>query len=501
MSLKKAKKTKKANRIELEVVVDAATFEKAVEDAYRKNVKKMNVPGFRKGKAPRSLIEKMYGKGVFYEDAMNAVYPDALDEAISESGYEFVEDQIDFDVVSVDENGLDFKAVITVKPEVKIENYIGLKAEKPEVKITDEDVEAEVKKLQDRQARLVSIEDRAAQDGDTVIIDYEGFADDVAFEGGKGEKQTLVLGSNTFIPGFEDQIVGKKIGEEFDVNVTFPEEYHAENLAGKPAVFKCKLHEIKVRELPEINDDFAKDVSEFDTIAELKEDMRKHLTEHAEADAKAAFESALAEQLAEMVEADIPQAMFENAMDDCVRDFDNRLQAQGLSLDMYLQYTGADMAAFREQNREQAEKQVKVRLALEQIVKNENLTISDDEVEEEVKKFAEQYGMTVDQIKAAINVEVLRKDMVVEKAMHFVSDNAKAGKPAAKKSATKKEETDKKPAAKKSTTKATSADKKPAAKKSTTTKSTTTKKTATKTASADKKPAAKKSTAKKTEDK
>ena len=507
MSLVKAEKTENANRVKLEISVDAATFEKAVEAAYRKNVKKLNIPGFRRGKATRGYIEKMYGESFFYEDAMNDVYPSALDEAIAESGYAFVEDKIDLDVTSVGKEGLNFTAVITVKPECKIDGYKGLKAEKTAVAVSDDDVEAELKKFQDRQSRLVSVEDREAKLDDIVLIDYEGFVDDVAFAGGKGENQSLTLGSGQFIPGFEEQIVGKKIGEEFDVNVTFPTEYHAEELAGKEAVFKCKLHEIKVRELPELNDDFAKDCSEFDTLDEFKADVKAKLTEAAEKEADGAFENALAEQLADLLEADIPAAMIENAMDDAVEDFGRRLQMQGLSLDMYLQYTGMDAKAFRETTREQAEKQVKVRLALETIAKNEGIEATAEDVEAEYAKFAEMYKMEVAQIKAAIPEKNLHEDLAVEKAMHFVKDNAKVGKPAAKKSTAKKaadEDTEKKPAAKKTTStakkpaakkEAADGEKKPAAKKTTS----TAKKPAAKKEDADgeKKPAAKKSTAKK----
>ncbi len=511
MSLKKATKTKEANRVELVVVIDAETFEKGLQIAYRKNVKKMNVPGFRKGKAPRAFVEKMYGKEIFYEDALNELYPDALDEAIKASGYEYVEDKIDFDVTSINEKGVEFKAVITVKPEVEISDYVGMKAERPSDEVKDEDVEEELKRLQDRQARLVSVEGRAAQDGDTAVIDYEGFADGVPFEGGKAEQYSLALGSNTFIPGFEDQIIGKEIGEEFDVNVTFPEEYHADELAGKPAVFKCKLHELKVREVPELDDEFAKDCSEFDTLDELKADMRAHLEEHRKADADRAFEDALAKQLGEKMKADIPAVMIENAMNDCVADFDRRLQSQGLSLDMYLQYTGMDHDAFRETTREQAEQQVKVRLALEKIVALENITVSDEELDAEYNKFAEAYGMKVEDIKKALPAEYISKDLSVEKAMHFVRDNAKVGKPAAKKTTAKKADdaAEKKPAAKKTTTKkaADTAEKKPAAKKTTAkkvddaaAKKPAAKKTTTKKAAdaAEKKPAAKKPAAKKT---
>ncbi len=506
MSLVKAEKTENANRVKLEVSVDAATFEQAVNAAYRKNVKSMNIPGFRKGKAPRAYIEKIYGAEIFYEDAMNAVYPSALDEAIAESGYAFVEDKIDLDVTSVGKEGLNFTAVITVKPECKIDGYKGLKAEKATVSVSDEDVEEELKKFQDRQSRLVSVEDREAKLDDIVMIDYEGFVDDVAFAGGKGENQSLTLGSGQFIPGFEEQIVGKKIGEEFDVNVTFPTEYHAEELAGKEAVFKCKLHEIKMRELPELNDDFAKDCSEFDTLDEFKADVKAKLTEAREKEADGAFENALAEQLGDLLEADIPAAMIENAMDNAVEDFAQRLQMQGLSLDMYLQYTNMEADAFRETTREQAEKQVKVRLALETIVKNEGIEVSAEDIEAEYNKFAEMYKMEVAQIKAAIPEKNLREDLTVEKAMAFVKENAKVGKPAAKKSTAKKadaETAEKKPAAKKSTSTAKkstakkaddeTAEKKPAVKKSTSTaKKSTAKKADAETA--EKKPAAKKST-------
>ncbi len=454
MSLKQATKTDTANRVELEVEVDAAAFEAAVEKAYRKDVKKMNIPGFRKGKAPRHYIEKLYGTEVFYEDAMNDVYPDALEAAIEESGYEFVQDKVDLDVVSVGKDGLVFKAVITVKPEVEIEGYTGLKAEKEEVKVTDEDVEAELKKLQDRQSRLVTAE-REAQNGDTAVIDYEGFVDGVPFEGGKGENHSLTLGSGQFIPGFEEQIVGKKAEEEFDVNVTFPEEYHAAELAGKPAVFKCKLHEVKTRELPELNDDLAKDCSEFDTLEELKADLRKKLEESRTQEADNAFEGALAEQLIEKLKAEIPEAMFTERVDENVRDFEQRLRMQGLDLAMYLQYTGMDKDAFRAGFREQAEKQVKLRLALEAIAKKEGLAATAEEIEAEYEKFAKQYQMEVDKIKAVISEKALAEDLAVDKAMKFVKEHAVIGKPkAAKKAAPKAEKTEGEAAEKKPVKKA-----------------------------------------------
>ncbi|MBP3936916.1 MAG: trigger factor [Clostridia bacterium] len=438
MSLKNAVKTETANRVELEIVVDAETFEKAVQAAYRKNVGKINVPGFRKGKAPRALIEKLYGAEVFYEDAMNAVYPDALDGAIKESGYEFVEDKIDLDVVSVGKEGMTFKAVITVKPEIEIEGYFGLKAEKPDATVTDADVDAELAALQDRQARLVTVEGRAAQLEDTVTFDFEGFVDGVAFEGGKGENYSLKLGSGQFIPGFEEQIVGKSVDEEFDVNVTFPEEYHAAELAGKPAVFKCKLHEIKNREVPELNDDLAKDCSEFDTLDELKADTRKKLEEKKAAEADNAYETALAEQLAGLVQGEIPEAMYENAVNDQVNSFDQRLRMQGLELAQYLQFTGMTMDDFRKNFRPQAELQTKVRLALEAIAKKENVEVTEEDINAEYDKMAEQYNMEADKIKALINADAIKADKSVEKAMTLVKENAKVAKKTAKKSTAKK---------------------------------------------------------------
>ncbi len=424
MSLKTCTKTETPNRVELEVEVDAAAFEAAVQRAYQKNKDKIQVPGFRKGKAPRNMIEKLYGTGVFYEDAMNDVYPTALDAAITESGYEYVEDKIDLDVVNVGAEGLTFKAVITVKPEVEVSEYKGLKADKKVAEVSDEDVDGEIARLQDRNSRLVNVEDRAAQNEDTVVFDFEGFVDDVAFEGGKGENYSLVLGSGQFIPGFEEQIVGKAIDEEFDVNVTFPEEYHAEELAGKPAVFKCKLHEIKTKELPELNDDFAKDVSEFDTLGELKADIRAKAEERNQQEADAAFENALLDQLAEGLKADIPQAMFDRRIDDMVQDFGYRLQSQGLDLDTYMKYTGMEMASFRDGFKEQAERQVKIRLALEKIATLENVEVTEDDMNAEYEKFAEMYKIEVEQVKAVLNEKDMKRDLAVGKALDLVKETA-----------------------------------------------------------------------------
>ncbi len=423
MSLKNATKLEN-NRVELEIEVDAATFEAAVNAAYKKDVKRMAVPGFRKGKAPRALIEKTYGSGVFYETAMNDVYPAALDEAIKASEYEYVEDKIDLDVVSVGPEGLVFKATITVKPEVTLRGYKSLKATKKVEAVADEDIENELKKLQERNARMVSVEDRAAEMGDTVTFDFEGFQDGVAFEGGKGENHALVLGSGQFIPGFEEQLVGAAVDADVEVNVTFPEEYHAPELAGKPAVFKCKVHKIEKKELPEIDDELIKDCTDFETVDEFKADAKKRLEEQREKAAQDAVDEKLVEGLLKCMKADIPEAMYERAIDDRIQDFAYRLQSQGLSLELYLQYTGMDEKAFRDSFREQAEKQVKVRLTLEAIAKKEKIKPSDEELEAEYAKFAEQYGMEVDKVKAAIPATALVEDLSVSKAMDFVKEHA-----------------------------------------------------------------------------
>ena len=423
MSLKSSNKVD-TNRYQLEIELPGDVFEKAVEQVYRKENKKITIPGFRKGKAPRSFVEKVYGSQVFYEDAINALYPAALEEAVKEAGVEYVEDKVDFELVAAGKDGLCFKVTITTKPEVSIENYRGVAIEKKPVKVTDEDVDAEVRKVQDRNSRMVTVEDREAQTGDITVIDYEGFVDGVAFEGGKAENATLNLGSNTFIPGFEEQVAGHKTGEEFEINVKFPEEYHAAELAGKDAVFKIKLHEIKVRELPEVDDDFVKDVSDFDTVDAYRADLREKLTKSAEERSKNEVENAIIDKLTELVQAEIPQAMFENRINDDVRDFAYRLQSQGLNLDTYMKYTGMDNEALRGSFRAQAERQVKVRLALEKIAALENIQPTDEELDAEYEKIAKSYEMEADKVKAFIPKEDLAKDVAVEKAMAIVCDNA-----------------------------------------------------------------------------
>ena len=384
----------------------------------------MTIPGFRKGKAPRAFVEKIYGTGVFYETAVNSVYPDALDDAIKASGYEYVEDKIDFDVTSVGEDGLKFTAVITVKPEVTLDEYKGLKATKKIAPVTDEDVEKELTMLQERNSRMVAVDDRAAEMGDTVTFDFEGFVDGKPFDGGKAENHALLLGSGQFIPGFEDQLVGKKNDEECDVNVTFPEDYHAKELAGKPAVFKCKIHEIQKKELPELNDDFAKDVSDFDTLDELKADSKKKLEETRAKAADDAVTDQLVDGLLGILHADIPAAMYENAINDAVRDFEYRLQSQGLNMEMYMKYTGADEKTFRENFREQAEKQVKMRLILEQIAKQENITPTEEDLDKEYARYAEAYQMEADKVKQFIPATELSKDLAVQQAMDLVKNTA-----------------------------------------------------------------------------
>ena len=423
MSLKSSSKVD-TNRYQLEIELPGDVFEKAVDQVYRKENKKITIPGFRKGKAPRAFVEKYYGSQVFYEDAINSLYPSALEEAVKEAGVEYVDDKVDFDLVSAGKEGLCFKVTITTKPEVSIENYKGVAIEKKPVNVTEEDVDGEIRKVQDRNSRMVTVEDRAAENGDATVIDYEGFVDGEAFQGGKAENATLNLGSNTFIPGFEEQIVGHSTGDEFDINVKFPEEYHAAELAGKDAVFKIKLHEIKKKELPEFDDDFVKDVSEFDTVEAYRADIRTKLTEAAEKRSKDEVENALIDKLVELLQAEIPEAMFENKINDDIRDFAYRLQSQGLNLDTYMKYTGMDRDSLRTSFRPQAERQVKVRLALEKIAQLENIQPTEEDINAEYEKIAKNYDMEAEKVKTFIPQEDLAKDIAVEKAMDIVRDNA-----------------------------------------------------------------------------
>lgn len=423
MSLKSQNKID-TNRVELEVVVDAETFEKGLAAAFKKQSKKISIPGFRKGKAPRAFVEKYFGKEVFYEDAVNALYPDALDEAVKEAGLEVIQDKIDFDVKEVGPQGFTFTAALTTKPEVTIENYKGIEAVKKSAEVTDEDIDAEIKKVQERNSRMVTVEDRAAQNDDIAVIDFEGFLDGEPFEGGKGENYSLTLGSGQFIPGFEEQIVGHNTGDEFGVNVTFPEDYQAEELKGKATTFKCKLHEIKMKELPEVDDEFVKDVSEFDTLADYKEDLKKKLAESKEKEAADDLENQLIDKLVELVQGEIPEAMYENKIADSIREFGYRLQSQGLNLDTYMKYTGMNVDQMKEGFRPQAERQVKLRLALEKIAALEELKAGEEDLNQEYQKIAEQYKMEADKIKELIPAAELEKDICVEKAINLVRDNA-----------------------------------------------------------------------------
>ena len=412
------------NTVELEFKVSAEEFEKALTAAFRKANKEITVPGFRKGKAPRNVVEKMFGQEIFFNDAIDAILPQAYEDAVKEAGLVVVaRPELDIPTCTREE-GFTVKATLTTYPEVKLGQYKGLKVEKTVIPVSDELIEAELMNMQERNARLVSVSDRAAQLDDTANIDFEGFADGVAFEGGKGEGFDLLLGSGQFIPGFEEQIVGHNIGDEFDVEVTFPTEYHAEDLAGKPAVFKTKLNDLKVRELPEIDDEFAKDVSEFDTLEELKANIKEVKGEEADRAAELDMENKLVSQVVEGMEANIPEAMFETRVDDMVNDFANRLSQQGLSIELYLQYTQMDMESFRKTFREQAEEQVKIRLALEAVVKAEDITASDEEYEEELMKAATAYNFPLPELRKMIPVEEVKHDLAVQKAIDFIKTNA-----------------------------------------------------------------------------
>lgn len=450
------------NVFELEITIDGEKFEAAVQKAYLKQRKDIMIKGFRKGKAPRAFIEKMYGEGVFYEDALELVYPEAVSEAIIESKLDVVGAPYDLEVPEIGKDGVVLKLKVAVKPEVKLGEYKGLKATKPSCKVAADEVKAELSKMQEQNSRMVSVEKRAVKKNDTAVIDFEGFVDGVAFDGGKAEKYELVIGSGSFIPGFEDQIIGHKIGEEFDVNVTFPAEYQ-EDLASKDAIFKIKLHEIKVKELPALDDEFAKDVSEFDTLDELKKSVKAQLEENKKADADNKVTNDLLEEVVKGMEVDIPAVMIEAEIDNIVDNFNYRLQSQGLDLNTYLSYTGMEMAAFRDGYKENAEAQVKLSLAIEAIVKAENIEATDDEVNAEYENLAKTYNMDVEAVKKAIPAESLAGDIKSKKAIDLVKSSAKVTEEkAAKKTAEKKDGEEKapakKPAAKKTTKKVADAE-------------------------------------------
>ncbi len=442
--LKSANKTE-TNTYTLEVSISGEDFKAAILKAYNKQKGKIAVPGFRKGKAPLAFIERYYGKGVFYEDALDILYPDVVGEAIKESGIDAVSSPYDVDVSKIDETGVEMSMKITVKPEIEVGEYKGLKATKADTTVSAADVKKKLEELQERNARLVTVEDRAVEKDDIAVIDFEGFVDGVAFDGGKGEGFELTIGSGQFIPGFEDQIIGHNAGEEFDVNVTFPAEYTPE-LAGKDAVFKVKVNEIKVKELPELDDEFAKDVSEdADTLAALKKSIKAELTDAKKAQADRDFESALLEKLAANVQGEIPEVMYENKIEDEINNFAQRLAQQGLNLDGYLKYTGMDMDALKASFRDGAEKQVKLMLAVEKVVALEGIEATDEEAEAKYNEMAEMYKMEAEQIKTFVPVEDIKTDIRNGKAVQLIVDSAvaeEAEKPA------------KKPAAKKTTKKA-----------------------------------------------
>ncbi len=437
MALKSTNKVE-TNVYEIEFDASKEVFDAAVEKVYRKEVKKINIPGFRKGKAPRSIIERMYGKGVFYEDAINEIIPDAYEAAIKESGLKVVS-RPEFDVVSIDDNGVVLKAKFTVKPEVTLTEYVGLKARKEAKEVTEELINSEIEAVRARNGRMVEVTDRAVENGDLAVIDYEGFCDGVAFDGGKAEKYSLAIGSGSFIPGFEEQIIGHNIGENFDITVKFPEEYHSDDLAGKDAIFKIVLHEIKKNELPALDDEFAKDVSEFDTFDEYKADVKAKLEKKSEKEAENSVEEQIINALIKNLEAEIPEVMFENEAENFVRDYDSRLRMQGLDLNTYCKYTGQTLESLREQFKPMAERQVKTRLALEKIVELENLEATDEEAAAEYENLATAYNMPVDEVKKFVDIDAIKADLCVKKAVDFVKANAKVTK-ARKKTVKKTEE-------------------------------------------------------------
>ncbi len=412
-----------ANQKELEIFVDHETFEAECEKAYRKNVSKFNIPGFRKGKAPRKTIESLYGKGAFYEDAINAILPTAYPEAVKEAGLDVVSNP-DIDIKAIDETGIVITAKVFVKPEITVSEYKGIAATRNAVEITDEAVDAEIERVRARNAREIEVTDRAAAMDDEVVFDFDGYVDGKQFEGGKAEKYNLKLGSGQFIPGFEDQMVGKNIGENFDVVVTFPADYHAAELASKEATFKCLIHEIKVSELPELDDEFVKDVSEFDTVDEYKADVKAKLQADAEKAEDAKVDEQLMNIVCENIVGEIPEVMYENEAENCVRDYENRLRYQGMSLDMFMKYTGQTIETLKTQFRPQAEKQVKGRLALEYIAKVENLTASEEDINTEYQKIADAYNLEIEKIKASIDSAAIAADVVVGKAALFLRENA-----------------------------------------------------------------------------
>ncbi|MDO4447748.1 MAG: trigger factor [Lachnospiraceae bacterium] len=426
MSLQVEKMEK--NMAKLTIEVSAEELDKAMQNAYLKARGKISIPGFRKGKAPRKMIEQMYGKGIFLEDAANALIPEHYSKALEECDLEIVS-QPEIDVTQAEPGkAFIFTAAVAVKPEVTLGEYKGVEVPKSETEVTDEDIDAEIKKEQEKNSRTVTVEDRGAENGDITTIDFEGFVDGVAFEGGKGTDYPLTLGSGSFIPGFEDQLVGAKAGDHVEVNVTFPEEYQAAELAGKAAVFQCDVKKVETKELPELDDDFAQDVSEFDTLAEYREDVKKNLTEKKEKEARAAKENAAVDKAIENAEMEIPDAMLNTQVRQMMNDFASRMQSQGLTMEQYFQFTGMTAEKMQEEMKPQALKRIQTRLVLEKIAETENIEVSEDEVNEEISKMAEMYKMEADKLKELLGdreLEQMKKDMAVQKAVTLVADEAK----------------------------------------------------------------------------
>ena len=416
------------NTAKLTIEVEASKFDKAIQKAYQKNKNKFNIPGFRKGKVPYAMVEKMYGAAVFYEDAANELISGAYAQAAEESGLEIVA-RPEINVTQIEKGKpFIFEAEVTTKPEVKLGKYKGIKVEKADVTVTDEEVAEELDKVKEQNARLVAADDKAVEDGDQTTIDFEGFVDGVAFEGGKGEDYPLTIGSHSFIDTFEEQLIGKKVGEEVEVNVTFPKEYHAEDLAGKPAVFKVKINEIKTKELPELNDEFASDVSEFETLEEYKESVKKNLEETKENNAKRTKEDEAIKKIIEKSEMEIPDAMIESQVQNMIQEFAQRLAQQGLSFDQYMQFSGMTMDKMKEQVRPEALTRIQSSLVLEQIAKEENFEITEDDVNAEIEKMAKAYGMEADKLKEYVGddeKESMKRDIAIEKAVQFIMDNVK----------------------------------------------------------------------------
>ena len=416
------------NTVKLTIEVSAEELEKALQDAYNKQKKDISMPGFRKGKVPRVMIEKMYGPGVFYEDAANSLMPQAYADAVKECGEDIVS-RPTIDVVQIEKGKpFIFTAEVAVKPEVKLGKYVGVTVTKIDTTATDEEVEIAINQERENNARVINVEDRSIESGDTAVIDYEGFVDGVAFEGGKGENHPLEIGSGSFIPGFEDQLIGKNIGDDVEVNVTFPEEYHSEDLAGKAAVFKVKVHEIKTKEIPELDDEFAQDVSEFDTVAEYRDSVKAKLEERKATEAKRAQEDEALKKIVEKSEMDIPDAMLETQCEDMINQFAQQMAQQGMSMDQYMQFSGMTIEQLKEQVRPEALERIQSELVLEAIAKEEKIEITDEDIDAEIEKMAEMYNMEADKLKSYMGEaekENMKADMAVQKALEFIMDSVK----------------------------------------------------------------------------